>query len=89
MERGDYQLPGDVPARSNPFEDFLDAFITGYEWLDTPDFKVLYRLCKWKEHNRNRAETAKSLGMTRNGFDKWMERLKQTYERHKSCFIKR
>jgi len=89
MEKGDYQLPSDVPVKSDPFEDFLEGLITGYEWLDCPDNKTWHRLGKWKDHNRNRKETAFALGMTRDGFDKWMERLKQTYERHKSCFIQR
>jgi len=82
LEKGDYKLPDEI-APSRPFEDFLEGFTIGYLALGCPDVRTISRLIVWLTADRNRKETALRLGMTEDGVEKWLERLKKDYESHR------
>jgi len=80
LEKGDYELPSELPARLT-FIDKLIAFITFYERLGCPNNDVLYKLGKLKAHDGVIKETALELGIDPATFYKTIERLSERYEK--------
>lgn len=86
LQKGDYQLPSNLP-KPDRFTDFLESFMTTWEWLGCPSDKTMYHLGIWKTYERKtrRQQFARRFGKTPSGVSHWINRLQKLFERNKAA----
>jgi len=86
LQKGDYQLPADL-SKPDWSVDFLESFVTSWEWLGNPSDKTMYHLGIWKTYDRKtrRQQFAQRFNKTPSAVSHWINDLKKLFERNKAA----
>jgi len=86
LQKGDYQLPAELP-KPDQFTDFLESFVTTWEWLGNPSDKTMYHLGIWKTYDpkTRRKQFAQRFNKTPSAVSHWINDMQKLFERNKAA----
>ena len=77
MEKGDYQLPYELPDKTDPAEQTLVGFIKVYHHLGCPSAEVLHKVATWFIYEKDYKKTAAEFNITPSAIYQLIYRLKE------------